>query len=207
MDTLTLSAASMATLKGGQPVTIQINPPAIVVTPTPPVTQPNPPVNGTPTSAALKVVLAQNGATPNLPNDWSYSAIDAHADTTDGGYGADSKGILVTTTGPWGGFQPSCAPGNTLDFSQCSKLTVAIDGVAGRQYSMFFHMGNDVAINAPGALFTKTRNGYEVFTVDKSVCMTDATEGDVSGKIYKGAIASKLASGGDVFGIDDWGGF
>jgi hypothetical protein len=155
-----------------------------------------------PPSSTLKVVIAQNGKlNPAWTQDYSYSATDKVSQPGNG----NPNCIQVTTTGPWGGYQPSNTNGAATDFSQCTHLTVSISAPAGKSYSMQYLKGGDQPINAPGFLMTKTKDGYETFTVAKSQVMYDNGV-DVSAAIYKGAIQSKQGQGGDVFLVDDWGG-
>jgi len=174
---------------------------------TPPVT--TPPVSGT--APVLKVVFAQNGQTPLLPTEYDYSATDAHADTVDGGDGNPAC-IKVTVTGPWGGFQPSNLNNAVTDFSACSTLVVSVKSpAAGLPYSMQFLMGGDLPItdaagNQTSFNFTSTKaNVWERFSCAKALLMTDAKAGDVSAKIYKGAIQSHSGTTG-TFLLDNWGG-
>jgi hypothetical protein len=152
----------------------------------------------------LLTVMAQNGATPNLLQDYSYNATDKH--NVAGAGNGNPMGIVVTTTGPWGGFQPSSNNGESLSFASSSTITVDVSAPAGHSYSMQFLMAGDKPINAPGYTFTKTKDGYETFSCPKAQVMTDQTLGDVSATIYKGAIQSKQGAAGDVYSIDNWGG-
>jgi hypothetical protein len=189
-----LTAAEVAGLAAGQPLTLTLTPPAPAVV-TPPA----------PTAPVLKVVCAQNGQlNPTWTQDYSYSAVATHPWTAQAGNG-NLACIKVATTGPWGGFQPSNAPGGSTNFSACSTLTVDVWGPKGNSYSMQFLRAGDMPINAPGFLFTKTVDGWERFSCPKSQLMTDAKLGDVSGAIYKGAVQSKL-SGTETFYVDNWGG-
>lgn len=191
---VTLTAADAAAVAAGASVAINVSGPA--ATPPPP---PPPPTG-------LTVVIAQNGVlNPAWTQDYDYNAKDAEI-----AQGTDSDGnpeaIVVTTTGPWGGYQPSNLPGQTTDFSACGRLTVTIKAPKGNSYSMQYLMGGDKPINAPGFQFTKTTNGWETFSCAKAQCMTDAVLGDVSKIIYKGAIQSKQSAAGDVYEVDNWGG-
>jgi hypothetical protein len=192
MVEITLNAADTATLQGGGTVTLAIT--------------------GTAASGGgggsgvpnLLTVMAQNGSTPNLPQDYSYNATDTHM--VAGAGNGNAYGIQVKTTGPWGGFQPSCDNGQSISFASSNTITVDISAAAGQQFSMQFLMAGDKPINAQGVLFTKLKNGYERFTCPKALVMTDAVLGDVSGAIYKGAVQSKDGAAGLVFNIDNWGG-
>lgn len=155
----------------------------------------------------LLVVCAQNGATnPTWDQDYSWQATDARADKTDGGYGNPAC-IKVTVTGAFGGFQPSNDNdnGKVTDFSKCTQITAAISAAKGTPFAIYFLMGGDTAINAPGYNFTKAVDGWEVVTFPKALAMTDATKGDVSASIYKGAIQLKTGGTG-TFLVDNWGG-
>lgn len=175
-----------------------ITPPAVVIPPPPP-----PPVSVAP---VLTVVFAQNGAVnPAWTQTYDYSATDARNDTVDGGDG-NAACIKVTTTGPWGGFQPSNNNGVNTDCSKVKTLTVAVKAPKGNSYSVQFLRGGDVAINSPGFLFTKTTNDWETYSWAKALSMTDASLGDVSAEIFKGAVQSKQAAAGDIFLVDNWGG-
>lgn len=220
MTTLAIPGQSVvvpASTVTGPTQTITLPPPSIAdstatlvaagYTVTPPAVTPPVPPSGT--APKLLVVLAQNGATPNLPQDYSYEATDVRSDKTIGGNG-NPMCIKVTTTGPWGGFQPSCNNGATLDFSSCTTLIADVSAAAGQQFSMQFLMGGDLPIvDANGdqvfALFTKTKAGYERFTVPALQLMTDAKKGDVRKSIYKGAVQSKSTTD-IVYAVDNWGG-
>jgi hypothetical protein len=166
------------------------------------------------TAPVLTTVLAQNGATPNLPMDYSYVATDAHGDVTDGGDG-NSACIKVTVTGPWGGFQPSSNNGASLSFATCSRIVVSIKSpAAGIPYSMQFLKNGDLPIVGPGGAgtgvaFTSTKaNTWERFSFLKGPLMTDYSSGvavDVSATIFKGAVQLKSGTTGS-FMIDNWGG-
>ncbi len=166
------------------------------------------------TAPLLLTVMAQNGQTPNLPMDYSYTATDAHGDTVDGGDGNPAC-IKVTVTGPWGGFQPSEPNGGSLSFAACSRIVVSIKSTAaGIPYSMQFLMAGDKPIVGPGGAgtgvaFTSTKaNVWERFSFLKGPLMTDYSTGvavDVSGQIYKGAVQYKTGAAGS-FMVDNWGG-
>lgn len=156
----------------------------------------------------LLTVMCQNGATPLLPQDYSYDATDAHNDLVDGGRG-NAACIKVTLTGPWGGFQPSCLNGQSLNFSSSTRIVVSVDAPKGTQFSMGFLRAGDVAIKtAKDTLFTKTVDGWEDFSFAKGDLMTDVTLGDVSATIYKGAVQAKVATVPPAFSflVDNWGG-
>lgn len=167
-----------------------------------------------PTAPLLTAVIAQNGQTPNWPQDYSYVATDAHGDTVDGGDGNPAC-IKVTVTGPWGGFQPAEPNGGTLSFAACSRIVVSIKSpAAGIPYSMQFLMAGDKPIVGPGGAgtgqaFTSTKaNVWERFSFLKGPMMTDYSTGvavDVSGQIFKGAVQYKTGAAGS-FMIDNWGG-
>lgn len=153
---------------------------------------------------ALKVVIAQNGTTPNWQQDYSYAASDVRNAT--GGNG-NQYCIEVTTKAAWGGFQPSNLNGKVTDFSQCTTLTVDVNAPKGESFSMQFLRGGDVNIaGTKNNHFTKTRDGWETFTFAKGDLMTDTVLGDVSAQIYKGAIESQNPQTVIVFGVDNWGG-
>lgn len=174
----------------------------------PPVVVPPPVVTGT--APVLKMVMAQNGVTPNLPQDYSYVATDLHNDAVDGGDG-NPMCIKVTVTAPWGGFQPSSNNGASLDFSKCSQLVVSIKSpAAGIPYSMQFLKAGDQPIPGSGVAFTSTKaNVWERFSFNKALLMTDHSNPtatvDVSNAIYKGAVQMKSGQPGG-FLIDNWGG-
>ncbi len=194
MYTINLSNADAETLAGGGSIELTITGQAVSAPPAPP-------IETSPT--VLKTVIVQNGVkNPTWVEDYSYSATDA---VVAGGNG-NASAVEVTTNGPWGGYQPSNAPGGSTSFASSTHLTVDINAPKGNSYSMQFLMAGDTAIDAPGIIFTKQKAGWETFTVAKAQVMTDRTKGDVSGEIYKGAIQSKQASAGDVFLIDNWGG-
>lgn len=166
------------------------------------------------TAPLLMTVMAQNGQTPNLPQDYSYVATDAHGDTVDGGDGNPAC-IKVTITGPWGGFQPSEPNGGSLSFAACSRIVVSIKSpAAGIPYSMQFLMQGDKPIVGPGGAgtgvaFTSTKaNVWERWSFLKGPLMTDYSTGvavDVSPIIYKGAVQLKSGAAGS-FLLDNWGG-
>jgi len=193
MYTINLTNADAETLAGGGSIELTITGQAVSNPPAPPIA----------TSPTLKTVIVQNGVkNPTWIEDYSYSATDR---VVSGGNG-NASAVEVTTTGPWGGYQPSNAPGTSTSFASSTHLSVDIYAPKGNSYSMQFLMAGDVAINAPGIIFTKQKAGWETFTVAKAQVMTDAVKGDVSATIYKGAIQSKQSSGGDVFLVDNWGG-
>lgn len=175
---------------------------------TPPVSPPIVPPVGY-VAPMLKTVMCQNGQTPLLPQDYSYNATDAHADVIDGGRG-NAACVKVMQTGAWGGFQPSCLNGQSLNFQSSTHIMASINAPKGSQFSMQFLRAGDVAIKcAHDTLFTKTVDGWEDVTFLKSDLMTDIALGDVSATIYKGAIQSKLGvipAAGFHFLVDNWGG-
>lgn len=175
--------------------------PVIVVTPPPP------PAYVAPT---LLTVMCQNGQTPLEPQDYSYAATDAHADTVDGGHG-NAACVKVTLTGPWGGFQPSANPaGPYLNFGTSSRIVCSVSAPKGTQFSMSFLTAGDTPIKtAADTLFTKTVDGYEDFSFSKAALMTDITGVDHSPSILKGSIQAKIAvipAAGFSFLVDNWGG-
>lgn len=193
IDSSVLVAALTAagfTVTSGQPVVVPPAPPAYV-------------------APKLLTVMCQNGATPLLPQDYSYQATDAHNDIADAGRG-NAACIKVTLTGPWGGFQPSCLNGQSLNFLSSSHIVVSINAPKGTQFSMGFLRAGDVAIKtAADTIFTKTVDGWEDFSVAKAAVMTDIAGVDYSATIYKGAIQAKVATlpaGGFSFLVDNWGG-
>ncbi len=160
------------------------------------------------TAPKLLTVMCQNGSTPLLPQDYSYDAKDARNDLVDGGRG-NAACIKVTLTGPWGGFQPSCNNGVSLNFGSSTRIVVSVSAPKGTQFSMGFLRAGDIAIKtAKDTLFTKTVDGWEDFSFAKGDLMTDVTLGDVSATIYKGAVQAKIAVvpvGGFSFLVDNWG--
>lgn len=195
MPNITIStdadAAAAALIKAGYTVL----PPANV----PPVT----PVGSAP---VLSVVFAQNGATPILPQDYTFAANDARADIADGGDG-NAACIKVTVSAPWGGFQPSNNNGQVTDFSKCSNILVSLFAPKGTPFSMYYMMGSDTVINIAGSpqRLVKTKDGWERFVVPKAPMMTDVKLGDVSAVIYKGCVQLQTGATG-VFLVDNWGG-
>lgn len=171
-----------------------------------------PPVVVPPTSTApvLKVVMAQNGQTPLLPQDYSYAASDAHGDTLDGGDG-NAACIKVTVTAPWGGFQPSNDNLHDCNFTGCGAVVVSIKSTAvGIPYSMQFLQHGDLPIPGSGVAFKSTKAGaWERFSFDPALLFTDRSNignpVDVRAKVYKGAVQFKTGGTG-VFYIDNWGG-
>lgn len=187
-----LTPAELTALSAGQLVTIG-NPPPVVVPPNP----------GTP--AALKVVFAQNGATPLLPQDYSYSAVITRAPNSPPGNG-NAHSIQVVAE-EWGGFQPSNDNGKVTDFSQCATITVDVSAPAGSQFSIQFLRGGDLPIvGVSGNHFTKSKDGWETFQFPALKLMTDQTLGDVRASIYKGAIESQNAVASTTYLVDNWGG-
>ncbi len=177
---------------------------------TAPAASPTPPLPVGYVAPVLKTVMCQNGATPLLPQDYSYQATDAHADTVDGGHG-NAACIKVTLTGAWGGYQPSANPaGPYLSFLSSTHIVCSVSAPKGTQFSMGFLTSGDVAIKtAHDTLFTKTVDGYEDFSFLKSDLMTDIAGVDHSAAILKGAIQAKVATlpaGGFSFLVDNWGG-
>lgn len=165
-----------------------------------------PPVVVPPAGAApvLKVVMAQNGATPNLPQDYSYGATAVK--NFPGGNG-NPFCIEVTTTKSWGGYQPSCDNGVSLDFSQCTIITCDVSAPKGTPFSIQFLRGGDLPIEGVGGNhFTKTFDGWETIRYPKAQLMTDTALGDVSAAIFKGAVQCHEAATGIVFKVDNWGG-
>lgn len=171
---------------------------------------PPPPPAPVSTAPILKVVMAQNGQTPLLPQDYSYAATDAHGDTLDGGDGNPAC-IKVTVTAPWGGFQPSNDNLHDLNFTGCTAVIVSIKSTAiGVPYSMQFLQHGDLPIPGSGVSFKSTKAGvYERFSFDPVLLFTDHSNPlntvDVRAKIYKGAVQLKTGTPG-VFYIDNWGG-
>jgi hypothetical protein len=167
-----------------------------------------PPV--TSSAPVLKVVWAQNGATPLLPQDYSYSASDARADIADGGDGNPAC-IKITVTAPYGGFQPSDNNGITRDWTGCTAVVVSVKSTAvGIPYSMQFLQAGDIPIPGSGVAFTSTKaNVWERFSFDPALLFTDRSVPgapvDVRSKIYKGAVQFKTGGTGS-FLIDNWGG-
>lgn len=185
--------------------------PYFTLTPVAPVVVVPPPPPPVPNYVApiLLTVMCQNGKTPLLPQDYSYDAKDARGDIIDGGRGNPAC-VKVTLTGPWGGFQPSCLNGQSLNFRVCSHIVTSISAPKGTQFSMGFLRAGDIAIQTTApVLFTKTVDGWEDFSFLKAALMTDVALGDMSATIYKGAIQAKVAAvpvGGFSFLVDNWGG-
>lgn len=182
---------------------------AKLLQPAPPVvTPPPPPVTGT--APVLKIVWAQNGLTPLLPEDYSYAATDARSDTVDGGDG-NAACIKVTVTAPWGGFQPSDDNGITRDWTGVTAVVVSIKSTAvGTPYSMQFLQAGDLPIPGSGVAFKSTKaNVWERFSFDPALLFTDRSVPgqpvDVRSKIYKGAVQFKTGGTGS-FMVDNWGG-
>lgn len=186
MTTFTLTAADVANLAAGG--TITIAGPA-------PVPPPNP-------SPGLKVVFAQNGLTPTLPQDYSYSATITRS--FPGGHGNVNCIKVVAST--WGGFQPSNDNGKVTDFSACETITVDVYGAKGTQYSIQFLKGGDLSIaGVKGNHFTKLVDGWETFTWPALQLMSDNGV-DVRASIYKGAVESQNNIPTTTFYVDNWGG-
>lgn len=150
----------------------------------------------------LKVVFAQNGKTPLLPQDYSYAATITR-DFPGGNGNANCIKVVAST---WGGFQPSNNNGEVTDFSQCNTITVDVFGAKGTQYSVQFLKGGDLPIvGVKGNHFTKTKDGWETFTWPALQLMTDNGV-DVRSSIYKGAIESQNNVSSTTFYVDNWGG-
>lgn len=184
-----LTPAELTALQAGQLVTIG----------TPPPPPPPPP----PTPKALKVVFAQNGATPLLPDDYSYQAVITR--NSPGGNG--NANCIKVVAALWGGFQPSNDNGKVTDFSQCETITVDVNAPKGSQFSVQFLRGGDLPIaGVKGNHFTKLVDGWETFTWPASQLMTDAVLGDVRDSIYKGAVESQNNQPSTTYEVDNWGG-
>ncbi len=187
MTNLTLTPADVLNLAAGGSITI---------------TGPTPPPPPPPPSNALKVMFAQNGATPLLPLDHSYNATITR--DFPGGNG-NAKSIQVVA-GTWGGFQPSNDNGQVTDFSACNTITVDVFGPKGSQYSVQFLKGGDLPIvGTKGNHFTKLVDGWETFTWPALQLMSDNGV-DVRKIIYKGAVESQNNVPSCTFRVDNWGG-
>jgi len=183
-----------------------------------PVTTPPPPPP--PPGETLTVVFAQNGATPLLPQDYSYNCVDSHADISDGGNGNPAC-IKVTLTGMWGGFQPSNDNGQSTDFSKCTNIVIDLKPTQpGQQWSLQFLKAGDTPIKdptgagvravLPGAFGPAPVVGqWGRYTIPKNLLMTDYSTGvavDVSGAIYKGAVQDQTGKTINTWYVDNWGG-
>jgi hypothetical protein len=178
-------------VKPGDVITI-VGVPAPVI---PPPVQP-------PATNVLKVVFAQNGKTPLLPQDYSYSAVITR-DFPGGNGNANCIKVVAST---WGGLQPSNDNGKVTDFSQCDTVTVDVFGAVGTQYSIQFLKGGDLPIaGTKGNHFTKMKSGWETFTWPALQLMSDNGV-DVRASIYKGAIESQNNVPSITFFVDNWGG-
>lgn len=168
-----------------------------------------PPVS---TAPVLKVVMAQNGATPLLPMLYNYQTTSA-TDKTDGD--GNPNCIAVTVTGAWGGYQPASNNGASISFAAATTIVVSVKSpAAGIPYSMQFLMQGDKPIVGPGgagtgvAFTSQKANTWERFSFLKGPLMTDYSTGvavDVSPIIYKGAVQMKSGTTGS-FKVDNWGG-
>lgn len=170
-----------------------------------------PPVVVTPPSTApiLKIVWAQNGVTPLLPQDYSYVETDLHKDSVDGGDG-NPMCIKCTVTGPWGAFQPSHNNGDVTDWTGVKAVVVSVKSPAvGVPYSMFFLKGGDKPIVGSGVTFTSTKaNEWERWSFDPSLLFLDHSTNppnDCTKIVYKGDIQLKTGAAG-TFLVDNWGG-
>jgi hypothetical protein len=166
----------------------------IVAAPLPP-----PPPSGAPT---LKVVFAQNGETPLLPQDYSYTATITR--DFPGGHG--NANCIKVVAGTWGGFQPSNDNGKVTDFSLCNIITVDVFAPKGWQGSVQFLKGGDLPIaGVKGNHFTKLVDGWETFTWPALQLMSDNGV-DVRKTIYKGAVESQNNVPTTTYYVDNWGG-
>ena len=190
--------------------------PYYTLTPVSTGTPPPPP----PPGETLKVVFAQNGATPLLPEDYSYSCTDARADISDGGNG-NSACIKIALTGMWGGFQPSNDNTHSTDFSQCTSIVIDLKPTQpNQQWSLQFLKAGDTPIVGPtgqpvravlpGAYGPAPVVGqWGRYTIPKALLMTDYSAGtavDVSKTMYKGAVQDQSGKTINVWYVDNWGG-
>lgn len=190
--TVKISAADLALLNAGKPVQMS----ATV----------SPPPN------TLAVVFAQNGATPNWPQNYSYNAKTTYGDTTVAGNG-NAACIGVSLTGQWGAFQPSNNNDVVTDCSKQDNVTVSIYPTqAGQKCSVFFLMGGDTPIGPnvqlPNALYgpaEMVENEWNVYTFPKNLVMTTAAGVDESAVIYKGDVQDQTGKAANLFYVDNWG--
>jgi hypothetical protein len=199
-----LTAAQVAALVAGTPVTINVGvaltPPAATTTPPPP---PPPP---------SKIVIAQNGATPIWPQNYSWNCVTTYNDTTDGGNG-NAACIKVAINGQWGGFLPSNNNNVVTDFSACSYIYVDLKPtVANQTWAVYFEKGGDTPIAGAGALIDGTGTygpapvvgKWATYKIPVSVLFIDSVLGNVSKEIYKGAVQDKTGLGTNLFYVDNW---